>query len=165
MDFKIKLKHLCHSHSEGNKETHRGADLSCPQPAGSQSDWPGQPRCMRSPCCSPSHWPTQEGQILWTGQSSEYWTGSGQAQRGKVGIHCWMTTEREREDRYMDIMTSLVWMTCWIPRFSRDIVRIQLPCKVSCTYKSDDNFRYKEEMGPLHEQRHDPGHLEQQWPS
>lgn len=82
------------------QETHRGPDLSRPQPAGSQSDWPGQPRCTRSPWCSRSHWPTQEGQVWWTGQCSEYWTGSGQARVGRVGTHCWRTTERDRRRSY-----------------------------------------------------------------
>lgn len=80
------------------QETHRGPDLSRPRPAGSQSDWPGQPQCMRSPWCSPSHWPTREGQVWWTGQSFGYWTGSGQAQVGRVGIHCWRTKIREDKE-------------------------------------------------------------------
>lgn len=70
------------------QETHRGPDLSRPRPAGSRSDWPGQPQCMRSPWCSRSLWPTWEDQVWWTGQGWVRWTGSGRAQAGRVGTHC-----------------------------------------------------------------------------
>lgn len=78
------------------QETHSGPDLSHPQTAGSQSGSPGQPRCRRTPWGSRSLWPRREGQRWWTGQRQGYWAGSGQAQVGRVGIHCLRTTERQK---------------------------------------------------------------------
>lgn len=71
-------------------------DLPPPQPAGSQSGWPGQPRCMRSPRGSPSHWPRWWDPVWQEGQSGACWTGLGRARVGRGEKLCWRTAPQKK---------------------------------------------------------------------